>query len=214
MGRTNPQRPQRTVSVRCCAGTPVRRIPPTDTAVAPPGTAVPDIVMAGVAATTVVAVWAGALVPASILGVVAAAILGRWSRSWATVILVVALSVVGGVRADHAWNGLAPDRIGPYDGWVRLVDDPHPYGAGTRLVVAIDGERFEVWCRGPRPTAPRQRLACRPVGGGERHPARTLRSIGRAGSPRSTSSVCSISTGWPMSTPAGRWHGRPIVSAG
>ncbi len=123
-------------------------IPPTDTAVAPPGTAVPDIVMAGVAATTVVAVWAGALVPASILGVVAAAILGRWSRSWATVILVVALSVVGGVRADHAWNGLAPDRIGPYDGWVRLVDDPHPYGAGTRLVVAIDGERFEVWCRG------------------------------------------------------------------
>ena len=113
-----------------------------------PDVALPDIVMVGVAATTVLAVWSSAVGPAVLLGLVAAAIIGRWSRSWWPAMLVVGLTIVGGVRAEHAWNGLTPDRLGPYDGWVRLVDDPHSYGTSTRLVVAIDGERFEVWCRG------------------------------------------------------------------
>ena len=110
--------------------------------------AVPDVVMVGVAATTVSAVWTSAVGPAVLLGLVAAAVIGRWSRSWWMAVLVVGLTTVGGVRAEHAWNGLTPDRLGPYDGWVRLVVDPQTYGTGTRLVVAIDGERFEVWCRG------------------------------------------------------------------
>ncbi len=38
--------------------------------------------------------------------------------------------------------------MGPFDGWFLLVDDPQPIGPSTRLVVAVDGERFEVWCRG------------------------------------------------------------------
>ncbi|MET0662389.1 MAG: ComEC/Rec2 family competence protein [Ilumatobacteraceae bacterium] len=110
--------------------------------------AVPDVVMVGVAAATVFAVWTSAVGPAVALGLVAAAVIGRWSRSWWMAVLVVGLTTVGGVRAEHAWSGLTPDRLGPYDGWVRLVVDPQTYGASTRLVVAIEGERFEVWCRG------------------------------------------------------------------
>ncbi len=110
--------------------------------------AVPDMVIVGVAATTVVAVWSSAVGPALLLGLVTAVVICRWSRSWWMAVLVVGLTTVGGVRAEHAWNGLAPDRLGPYEGWARLVADPQTYGASTRLVVGIDGERFEVWCRG------------------------------------------------------------------
>ncbi len=110
--------------------------------------ALSDVVVVGIAAITVSAVWSAEVVPALVLGLVAAVIVARRSRSWWAAMLVVGLATVGGVRSDHAWNGLTPDRLGPYHGWVRLVDDPHSFGASTRLVVAVEGERFEVWCRG------------------------------------------------------------------
>ena len=109
---------------------------------------VPDIAVVGIAAATVLAVWSAEVVPALVVGLVAATIVGRRSRSWWTAMLVVGLATIGGIRSDHAWNGLTPDRLGPYDGWFLLVDDPQPIGPSTRLVVAVDGERFEVWCRG------------------------------------------------------------------
>jgi competence protein ComEC len=31
---------------------------------------------------------------------------------------------------------------------VRLIDDPQPYASSTRVIVEIDGERFELWSRG------------------------------------------------------------------
>ncbi len=69
------------------------------------------------------------------------------------------LLVLGGVatvRADAAWEGLAPHHLGSYEGRFRLVDDPQPYGSATRVLVEIEDERFEVWARG---RAIRQRVA-------------------------------------------------------
>jgi competence protein ComEC len=64
---------------------------------------------------------------------------------------LLVLLVLGGsaiVRADVSWGGLAPHQLGSYDGWMVLIDDPQPYGRVTRVIVEIEGERFEVWARG------------------------------------------------------------------
>ena len=66
------------------------------------------------------------------------------------------LALFGAVRAAHAWDDLAPDRLGPYAGWVALVDDPQPFDGATRVIVEIDGERFELWATWPRPSTPRR----------------------------------------------------------
>jgi competence protein ComEC len=65
--------------------------------------------------------------------------------------VVAAVAVVGVAtswRAASAAAGLAPDRLGAYEGWVRLVDDPQRLDGATRVIVEIDGERFETWIRG------------------------------------------------------------------
>ncbi|MEL6890077.1 MAG: ComEC/Rec2 family competence protein [Actinomycetota bacterium] len=63
------------------------------------------------------------------------------------VLVCVLLALVGSWRGAESWSALSPDHLGPYEGWVRVVDDPQPLGASTRLIVEIDGERFEVWSR-------------------------------------------------------------------
>ena len=63
-------------------------------------------------------------------------------------LVVVGLAVVGSWRSADAWDDLAPDRLGAFEGWVRVVDDPQPYPSSTRVIVEIDGERFETWHRG------------------------------------------------------------------
>lgn len=72
------------------------------------------------------------------------------------VVVLVVLASVATLRADAAWTGLAPGQLGPYEGFVRLIDDPQPYARATRVIVEIDGERFEIWARG---RAIRQRVA-------------------------------------------------------
>ncbi len=54
----------------------------------------------------------------------------------------------GGGRSSSERDGLAPRALGPHEGWVRLVDDPQPYGSATRVIVEIEGQRFELWARG------------------------------------------------------------------
>ena len=96
------------------------------------------------AAAVVFAVWAGDTgVVVLVVGAVA-----LLCRSWWLGLLLVALAVGGLVRSDQGWASLEPDRLGPYIGWVRLVDDPQPYPGSTRVIVEIEGERFEVWSRG------------------------------------------------------------------
>jgi competence protein ComEC len=82
------------------------------------------------------------------LALIAALIGALPFRSPRLVVLAALLVTLGAVRAEHAWSGLAPDRLGPYTGWVRLVSDPQPNASSTRLVVDVGGERFETWIRG------------------------------------------------------------------
>ena len=65
-----------------------------------------------------------------------------------SVLAVVACVVLAGWRSDGAWSGLRPDVLGPFDGWALVIDDPQPYSGSTRVIVELDGERFESWHRG------------------------------------------------------------------
>ena len=99
------------------------------------------LVVAGVA---VVAVWTGdVLLAALAVGVVAVV-----SRSWSFALLLIMFAGLGVLRADQAWASLAPDDLGPYHGWARVIDDPQPYSGSTRVILELDGERFELWSRG------------------------------------------------------------------
>ncbi len=107
----------------------------------------PDLAVVGVAVVTVVAVWSSSVaVGMSAAGLVAAGVLVRRGTTGVAA-LVVVLAMAGAVRSEHAWDGLTPDTVGPYTGPVRLVDDPQTYGPSTRLIVDVEGERFEVWER-------------------------------------------------------------------
>jgi len=61
---------------------------------------------------------------------------------------VALLCVAGTVRGDAALRDLVPDRLGPYAGWVTVVADPVARFGATRVIVEVDGERFELWERG------------------------------------------------------------------
>ena len=69
-------------------------------------------------------------------------------RSWPVVVLILLVCCVSAARSQVAWEGLVPNAVGPFDGWVRLIDDPQPVVRATRVIVEVDGERFEVFGRG------------------------------------------------------------------
>ena len=97
-----------------------------------------------VAAVAVTGVWS--VNPFVVLPVVA--VVGVCSRSW-LICLVAALIGVGGAhRSAQGWASLAPGGIGPFTGWARMIDDPQRFAVSTRVILEIDGERFEVWSRG------------------------------------------------------------------
>ena len=62
--------------------------------------------------------------------------------------VAVLVGVVGVVRSGDGWRSLEPDRLGPVEGWVRIIDDPQPYPSSTRVILEVEGERFEMWSRG------------------------------------------------------------------
>ena len=64
------------------------------------------------------------------------------------VLVLLLLGGVATVRAGDAWAGLAPRQLGSFEGRFTLVDDPQPYDRATRVLIEIEGERFEVWARG------------------------------------------------------------------
>lgn len=117
-----------------------------------------DAEMIAAAGATVLAVWTGAVWPTVVLVAVGGAVLR--SPRW----VVVALLLVGGgaVRSEQAWAELTPHRLGPFEGWARLIDDPQPYPSSTRVILELDGQRFESWSRGRA-----QQLRVREWRGGE-----------------------------------------------
>jgi competence protein ComEC len=62
--------------------------------------------------------------------------------------LVVVVAMGGAWRSDTSWTDLADGRFEPFEGWVRIVDDPQPYPGATRVIVEVDGKRYESWHRG------------------------------------------------------------------
>lgn len=100
--------------------------------------------MFALTAATVVAVWVDDM---AVVGLIVLA-LAVICRSWWLSLVLVALAVAGVVRSDQSWASLTPDELGPYRGWVRIVDDPQPYRSSTRVIVEIERERFEIWSRG------------------------------------------------------------------
>lgn len=112
-------------------------------------TTVTDGAVVAVAAVTVVSVRTGSPSVALALALLVAPAVVRSARSPLLLVgLVVLLAVGAAMRSQHEWARLVPDSLGAYEGWVRLIDDPQPYPSSTRVIVEVDGERFEMWSRG------------------------------------------------------------------
>jgi competence protein ComEC len=52
------------------------------------------------------------------------------------------------IRAGTAWDTLAPRHTGEFQGWAAVVGDPQPFPTATRIVLEVQGERYEYWARG------------------------------------------------------------------
>jgi len=108
-----------------------------------------DVTMAALAAAAAVGASRGNLAIGAVAGLVLAAIVARFDMvPRRAALLLVAVGAFAGWRGDVAWSQLAPDQVGTYEGWVRLVDDPAPYPGSTRVIAQVDDQRYEVWIRG------------------------------------------------------------------
>lgn len=123
-----------------------------------------DAAVAVVAATVGVTVWTGSLaggraVWSTAVAIIAGGLAARWSSrpfrraaagGWrppsAVMVLAVvgALGVLGAWRSAGAWAEARPRHLGPYEGWITVVEDPVRSGPRLRLVVEVEGERFRV----------------------------------------------------------------------
>ncbi len=103
----------------------------------------------------VVAVWQGVWVAALAVAV------GLLMRQRALVLLLcVVAALIGTWVGARAWEQAAPRNLGEYTGWVEIVADAAPYGAGLRVTVEVDNERFDAWLYG----GARRKLADRQSG--------------------------------------------------
>ncbi len=137
----------------------------------PTVTIVADVGVVAIAVVVVISVCSGSTMTAAACALAVGGLLAASARSPPIALLVVVLAVGGAMRSQHEWSGLAPDALGPYEGWVRLIDDPQPYASSTRVIVEVDDERFELWSRG---RAQQQRIRSWRAGewvmvSGERH---------------------------------------------
>ena len=51
-------------------------------------------------------------------------------------------------RSHSEWEAVLEVRTGPYTGDAKLISDPQPVGRAVRVVLEIDGQRFECWTYG------------------------------------------------------------------
>ena len=108
-----------------------------------------DRVVVATAAVAAIACWLSDWRIAVLVGLVAWLVVG-WSDvlPGRVLALLLLVGIVAGLRSDAEVAALAPDTLGAYEGWARLVDDPQPYGSSTRVLIEVDGQRFEMWARG------------------------------------------------------------------
>jgi competence protein ComEC len=102
-----------------------------------------------VAAIASIGCWTADWRVGGALAVPAWLMVGRSDRVPGRVLaLLLVVGVLSGARAGSEVTKLVPQRLGAFEGPVRLVDDPQPFGAATRVLIQVDGERFELWARG------------------------------------------------------------------
>lgn len=97
-----------------------------------------------VSAVVALAVWRHSVIAVVVAGCIVAVVT---RRRWFAVALVL-LGLFASFRAVDAWRDVQPDRLGSFAGWVTVVDDPRPGGSAMRVILQIDGERYELWVRG------------------------------------------------------------------
>jgi competence protein ComEC len=110
----------------------------------------PARTVVGLTALVAVAAWSRGFEPvlaASALGV-ASLVLPADPVPRRALVLVMAVALLAGWRSDVAWHAAQPRALGTFQGWVRVVGDPQPYPSATRVVLEVEGERFEYWVRG------------------------------------------------------------------
>ncbi|HEY7628324.1 MAG TPA: ComEC/Rec2 family competence protein, partial [Ilumatobacteraceae bacterium] len=117
------------------------------------------------------------LIDGDLVLVAASTVLGVWTRSMQWVVLAAGVVVVvrrrallgalcvllglsGVWRSATTWAGAHPRHLGDFAGWVTIVGDPVPLGAGLRVTLEVEGERFDTWAYG----SARRRLVDRQVG--------------------------------------------------
>lgn len=110
------------------------------------GHPLPGPVVAGLAGVAWLAAATASPAVGCVAGLAGWGLVGRGRRRALVALLLV--GAVAGWRAGASWDALAPDRLGEFTGWAGVVDDPQPFGGATRVILEIDGERFEMWARG------------------------------------------------------------------
>jgi len=85
-----------------------------------------------------------------VLGIGCALIVMCWAmhlRTW-LVFIVCLVSCLACWRSHIEWQRVGQARSGGYIGLAVLKTDPQPIGRGVRVVLEIDGQRFESWMYG------------------------------------------------------------------
>lgn len=119
--------------------------------------------MVALAAAAIASVWLGGTRPAVAISCAVVVGFAAWQPRRADVVLLAGLlAITGATLSARSWQHATPRHLGPYAGWVTLVADPVPFAGGVRVVLEVQGERFEAAVFGPE----RRRIAARQ--GGER----------------------------------------------
>ncbi|CAN5451422.1 hypothetical protein BH23ACT3_BH23ACT3_01980 [soil metagenome] len=108
-----------------------------------------DLAVIAAVVAVVLGAWSASPVTGAAFGVVSACLvrtLDEVTPRWMLVVVVVA-GALAGFRGHHELAGLEPARLGAFEGWVQVMGDPRPAGSSTRLVVRVDGQRYEAWSR-------------------------------------------------------------------
>lgn len=112
------------------------------TARAPPGPGLIDVVAACAVVAIAVATRSWLVVGAT------GALLGA-ARPPRVALAVSALAACAVLRSEASWVELRPDTLGAFSGWATVVGEPQVTAGASRVVLEIEGERFETWVRGP-----------------------------------------------------------------
>lgn len=109
-----------------------------------------DAHVVGLAVVAVLATWLGETRPSPpIVAVAAAGAVVCLPRRRDLIVLVTLFALVASLASQRAWQQASPRQLGRYQGWVTVVSDPAPIGPGIRVVLEIEGQRFEAKVFGP-----------------------------------------------------------------